>query len=78
MCTSAKSLQLCPTLCKPMDCSPPGLPCPWTSPGKNTGVSRPPGDPPDPGIKSMSVMSPVLVGEFSTTGATWEALCICK
>ena len=23
-------------LCKPMDCSPP--PCPWNSPGKNTGV----------------------------------------
>ena len=24
-CMSAKSLQLCPTLCDPMDCSPPGF-----------------------------------------------------
>ena len=29
---AAESLQLCPTLCDPMDCSP------WDSPGKNTGV----------------------------------------
>ena len=36
-CMHAKLLQPCPTLCDPMDCSPPGL-CPWDSPGKNTGV----------------------------------------
>jgi len=30
---AAKSLQLCPTLCDPID-----LPRPWDSPGKNTGV----------------------------------------
>ena len=31
--------QLCPTLCDPMDCSPPGSSvCPWDSPGKNPGV----------------------------------------
>ena len=36
--------QSCLTLCNPMDCSPPGsavhtcIPCPWSSPGKNTGV----------------------------------------
>ena len=35
---AAKSLQLCPTLCDPIDGSPPGTPCPWDSPGKNTGV----------------------------------------
>ena len=35
---TAKSLQLCPTLCDPIDGSPPGSPCPWDSPGKNTGV----------------------------------------
>ena len=29
--------QPCLTLCKPMDCSPPGS-CPWDSPDKNTGV----------------------------------------
>ena len=34
---AAKSLQLCPTLCDPIDGSPPGSP-PWDSPGKNTGV----------------------------------------
>ena len=35
--TAAKSLQSCPTLCKPIDGSPPGSPRPWNSPG-NTGV----------------------------------------
>ena len=34
----AKSLQSCPTLCDPIDGSPPGSPRPWDSPGKNTGV----------------------------------------
>ena len=34
----AKSLQSCPTLCDPIDDSPPGSPQPWDSPGKNTGV----------------------------------------
>ena len=32
---AAKSLQSCPTLCKPVDCR---LLCPGDSPGKNTGV----------------------------------------
>ena len=35
---AAKSLQSCPTLCDPIDGSLPGLPRPWDSPGKNTGV----------------------------------------
>ena len=35
---AAKSLQSCPTLCDPIDGSPPGPPHPWDSPGKNTGV----------------------------------------
>ena len=34
---AAKSCQLCPTLCDPIDGSPPGS-HPWDSPGKNTGV----------------------------------------
>ena len=34
----AKSLQSCPTLCHPMDCSPTRLLWPWDSPGKNTEV----------------------------------------
>ena len=35
---AAKSLQSCPTLCDPIDGSPPASPHPWDSPGKNTGV----------------------------------------
>ena len=34
----AKSLQSCPTLCDPMDCSPPGPSVHGDSPDKNTGV----------------------------------------
>ena len=30
--------QSCPTLCDPMDCSPPVSSVHWDSPGKNTGV----------------------------------------
>ena len=36
-CVCVLVTQLCPTLCDPMDCSPPG--CSWDSLGKNTGVS---------------------------------------
>ena len=36
MCLVAQS---CPTLCDPMDCSPPGSSVLGDSPGKNTGVS---------------------------------------
>ena len=35
---AAKSRQSCPTLCNPIDSSPPGSPRSWDSPGKNTGV----------------------------------------
>ena len=37
-CVRAQSLQSCPTLCDPMDCSPPGSSVCGDSPGKNTGV----------------------------------------
>ena len=37
-CACAKSLQSCPTLYDPMDCSPPGFSVHEDSPGKNTGV----------------------------------------
>ena len=66
-----KLLQLVPTLCDPMDYSPPGcsvhgilqagLPYP------------PPGDLPDSGIEPMSLLSPALAGGFFTTSAIWEA-----
>ena len=35
---AAKSLQSCPTLCDPIEGSPPGSPVPGIFPGKNTGV----------------------------------------
>ena len=39
LCVCAKSPQSCPTLCNPMDCSPPGSSVHGDSPGKKTGVS---------------------------------------
>ena len=51
--------QSCPTLCNPMDCSPPGSSVHGDSPGNNTGLLFPtPGDLPNPGIKTASLMSP--------------------
>ena len=38
VCMHAKLLQLCPTICDPMDCNPPGSSIHWDSPGKNTAV----------------------------------------
>ena len=32
----------------------------------------PPGDLPDPGVKSASLVSPALAGRFFTTSATWD------
>ena len=73
-----KSLQLCPNLCDPVDCSPPGssvhgifrqeywsgLPCP------------PPEDLPNPGIVPVSYMFPALTGGFFTTSTTWKGLSV--
>ena len=75
-CVCAKSFQLYPTLCNPMDYIAHqaslsmgfsrqeywcGLPCP------------PPGDLPHPGIEPLSLVSPALAGGFFTTSTTWEA-----
>ena len=71
-----KSLQLCPTLCDPTDCSPARLLCPWDFPGKNTGVNCqafPQGIFPAQG-SNPCLMSPALAGGFFTTSTTWEAL----
>ena len=38
MCLQAKSLQSCPNLCDPTDCSPPGSSVSGDSPDKNNGV----------------------------------------
>ena len=70
-----KSLQSCPTLCNPMDCSPPGssvhgilqarilewVPFP---PLEESSRLR---------DQTTSLMSPALAGRFFTTRATWEA-----
>ena len=73
----AKSLQLCPTLCDSMDCSPLGSSVHGDSPGKNTGVGC--HDllqgvflEVDPEIEPTSLMSPALTGGFFTTSATSE------
>ena len=71
---------LCPTLCNPMDCSPPGssvhgilrqeywsgLPCP------------PLGGLPNPGIKPSYLKSPELAGGFFTTSTTCDAESVTK
>ena len=36
-------------------------------------MPSPPGDLPDPGMESMSLMSPVLAGGFFITSTTWKA-----
>ena len=72
----ARSLQLCPTLCDPMDCSLPSSSVHGDSPGKSTGVgchALTPGDLPHPGIEPVFLMSPALAGGFFTTSASWEA-----
>ena len=62
--------QLCPTLCNPINCSPPQAPL-------SMGFSRqeywsglpfpPPGDLLNPGTEPVSLVSPALAGVFFTT-----------
>ena len=67
MCLHAKSLQLCPTFCDPIDCSPSGFSVHGDSPGRNTGVGccallqR---NLPGPGIKLLSLRTPALAAWF--------------
>ena len=74
-CVHAKLVQLRPTLCDPMDCSPPvsplhgilqatvleWVPCPLQ------GL-------PNPHTEPTPLTSPALAGMFFTTSATWEAV----
>ena len=73
----AKLLQLYPTLCNPMDCSPSASSVhgilqarilEWVAISSS-------GDLPDPGIEPASLTSPNLAGGFFTTSTTWEAYC---
>ena len=74
-CVCAKSLQSCPTLCNPIDCSPPGSSVhgilqtrilEWVAKPFSRESSR-------LGIEPSSLMSPALAGWFFTIRATWEA-----
>ena len=53
-------IQLCLTLCNPMDCKPTRLLCPWDFPGRNTGV----------GCHAL------LQGIFPTQGSNPHLLCL--
>ena len=76
-CLPAEWLQSCPTLCDPVDCSPPGssvheIPQARILEGlampSSRGSSR-------PRMEPASLMFPALAGKFFTTSATWEAHC---
>ena len=71
---SAKSLQLCSTLCSPMDYSPPGNSVHGILQARKLKCVAMPsaGDLPNPGIKPVSLTSPALAGRFFTSSATWE------
>ena len=68
-CVHAESLQSCPTLCDPMDCSPPGSSVHGDSPGKNTGGGCDAllqGIFPTQGSNPHLFMFPALAGGFFT------------
>ena len=76
----AKSLQLCPALCDPMDCTPPGssvhgipqarIP-EWVAMPSSRGSARR-RDLPNTGIEPPSLRPAALASKFFTTSATWE------
>ena len=73
-CVYAQSLQSCPTLCDPMDCSPLGSSVhgilqtrvlKWVAMPSS-------GDLPSPGIEPAAFTSPASAGGFFTSSTTWE------
>ena len=72
---TAKSLQLCLTLCNPVDCSLPASSVRGILQARTLEwVAMPfPSDLPNPRIESASLKSSALTGGFFTTRATWEA-----
>ena len=68
-----EAAQLCPTLCDPMDCSPPGSSVHGILQARILEWVAMPRDLPDPGIEPTSLKPPALAGRFFTTRATWEA-----
>ena len=74
ICVHAKLLQLCLTLCIPMDCNPPGSFVHGDSPGKHTevgchtllqGISR-------LRDRTGSLRSPALADRFFISSTTWD------
>ena len=76
VCFYAKSLQSCPTVCDPMDCSPPGSSVHGDSPRR---VLEWVATPSSGGVFLTQGFNPRLLcllhwaGKFFTTSATWEA-----
>ena len=75
-CVCAKSLQSCPTLCDPVDCSLPGSSVDrilqakileWVAISFSRGSSK-------PRDQTHISIFPALAGRFFTTSTTWEAL----
>ena len=71
-CVRATSLQSCPAICGPTDCSPPGFfvhrilhagVLEWVAMPSSRGPSQP---------RDQTRLSYVLAGGFSTTSATWQ------
>ena len=69
----AKSLQLCPTLCDPLDCSPQDSSVHGILQARILELVALPssGNLQDSGIKPMSLMSPALAGKFFAIRTTW-------
>ena len=72
-CSHAKSLQLCPALCDPVDWSLPGsLPMGFSSQEYRSGSPcPPPGDLLNTGIEPTRLMSPKLAGGFFNASWIW-------
>ena len=76
MCMHAQSLQLCSTLCDPVDCCPPGFSVQGILQARILEWAATPSSRrslPNPGIEPASLMSPASAGGFLVTSATWEA-----
>ena len=72
----AKSLQLCPTLCNPMDCNPPGSSVHRTLQARILEWTAMPSSRESSQLRDRTLISyiPALADGFFTTSATWDAL----
>ena len=72
----ARLLQSCPTLCNPMDCSPPSSSAHGILQARILEwlLCPPPGDLPNQGTKLASLLSRASAGGFFTISTVWETL----